>query len=230
MVVDEEWARPDPLFFVGAPVTTHVQTRSWDPIENDEPRLVSETGVDARVAQVIEPVMNSEGFRLVRVRLSGLNGATLQIMAERLDGTMTVEDCEMLSRTLSPLLDVEDPIAGTYHLEVSSPGIDRPLVRISDFAKWRGHLAKVETGVIVEGRKRFRGIITDVTTDAFVLVRDRPAMGEPARCEIPFAAVADARLILTDELIGAALAAGKAARRARGLADEDDEDFDGGQP
>ena len=211
-------------------MATQIDTQNWGPIENDEPRLVVETGVDARVSQLIEPVMNSEGFRLVRVRLSGRNGATLQVMAERLDGTMTVEDCEILSRTLSPLLDVEDPIAGTYHLEVSSSGIDRPLVRISDFAKWRGHLAKVETSVIVEGRKRFRGIITDVMADTFVLFRDQPAMGEPARCEIPFSAVSDARLILTDELIRASLDAGKGARQARGLDDDDNEDFAGGKP
>jgi ribosome maturation factor RimP len=98
------------------------------PIENDEPRIVRETGVDARVAAIIEPVLNSAGYKLVRVRLSGMNGLTLQIMAERADGTMTVEDCEDVSRMISPLLDVEDPIDRAYHLEVSSPGIDRPLV------------------------------------------------------------------------------------------------------
>lgn len=228
LVIDEEWALPDPLFLFGATVTK--PAAHWPPIENDEPRLMVETGVDARVAQLIEPVMNAEGFRLVRVRLSGRDGATLQIMAERLDSTMTVTDCEQLSRTLSPLLDVEDPIAGTYRLEVSSPGIDRPLVRVSDFAKWRGHLAKVETSVMVGGRKRFRGIITDVSHDALTLFRDQPAMGEPAHSEIPFSAVADARLILTDDLIRASLDVGKKARQARGEDNEFEDDAAGEQP
>ena len=102
----------------------------------DNSRILTETGQDARIAAIVEPVLESMGFRLVRVRTSGLNGMTLQIMAERDDGTMTVTDCEELSRTLSPLLDVEDPIGRAYHLEISSPGVDRPLVRKSDFADW----------------------------------------------------------------------------------------------
>ena len=188
----------------------------WAPIVDDEKRLVTETGLDARVAQLIEAALNSEGFRLVRVRSSGLNGMTLQIMAERADGTMTVEDCEQLSRMVSPILDVEDPIDRNYHLEVSSPGIDRPLVRRSDFAKWRGHVAKIETSVPVGGRRRFRGTITDVDHDGVTVFRDKPAMGEDSAATIPFATVADARLILTDDLIRASLKADKAARDARG--------------
>ncbi|MBO6553443.1 MAG: ribosome maturation factor RimP [Roseitalea sp.] len=195
----------------------------------DEPRLVTETGIDARVAMLIEPVLNSEGFRLVRVRLSGQNGATLQVMAERADGTMTVEDCETLSRMVSPILDVEDPIDRAYHLEVSSPGIDRPLVRKTDFAKWRGHVAKLETSVLVNGRKRFRGTITDVDTDTVTLFRDQPSMGDENTNVIPFSAIADARLILTDELIRASLTADKAARATRGLETEHD-DFSGDAP
>jgi len=194
------------------------------PIENDEPRLVRETGVDARVAAIVEPVLNSAGYRLVRVRLSGMNGLTLQIMAERADGTMTVEDCEDVSRMLSPLLDVEDPIDRAYHLEVSSPGIDRPLVRLSDFAKWRGHIAKIETSVMVDGRKRFRGTITDLKQDAVILEADKATFGEAMTAEIPLDAIADTRLILTDELLRAALKADKAARQARGQETEDDED------
>ncbi|MCK0307473.1 ribosome maturation factor RimP, partial [Salmonella enterica] len=108
---------------------------------------------------IIEPVLESIGFRLVRVRLSGLNGLTLQIMTERFDGTMTVEDCELVSRTMSPVLDVEDPIDRHYHLEVSSPGIDRPLVRKSDFNTWSGHVVKVDTSAVLSGRKKFRGRI-----------------------------------------------------------------------
>ncbi|MEL6818849.1 MAG: ribosome maturation factor RimP [Pseudomonadota bacterium] len=194
-----------------------------EPITDDEPRIVSETGVDAKVASIIEPVLNSEGYRLVRVRLSGMNGLTLQIMAERADGTMTVEDCEQISRAISPLLDVEDPIDKAYHLEMSSPGIDRPLVRRSDFAKWRGHITKLETSVMVNGRKRFRGTITDVTAEAITLFRDQPAIGEDNEHTIPFDAIADARLILTDDLIRASLKADKAARAARGEPIEDGE-------
>lgn len=203
--------------------------RPWGAIIDDEPRLVTETGIDARVAQLIEPVLNSEGFRLVRVRLSGQNGATLQIMAERADGTMTVEDCEVLSRMVSPILDVEDPIDRKYHLEVSSPGIDRPLVRRSDFAKWRGHIAKVETSIMVGGRKRFRGTITDVEPDNVTLFRDQPSMGDENTNVIPFSAVAEASLILTDDLIRASLKADKQARAARGLEPDFDE-FAGDAP
>jgi len=219
---------PDPLFFIfETDVTTN--ERAFAPIAEDEPRLVTETGIDARVALLIEPVLNSEGFRLVRVRLSGQNGATLQVMAERADGTMTVEDCETLSRMVSPILDVEDPIDRAYHLEVSSPGIDRPLVRKTDFAKWRGHVAKLETSVLVNGRKRFRGTITDVDTDTVTLFRDQPSIGDENTNVIPFSAVADARLILTDELIRASLKADKTARAARGLETEHD-DFSGDAP
>ena len=109
-----------------------------------EPRIVTESGLEARIAHIVEPVIAGLGYRLVRVKVSSLNGTTLQIMAERPDGTMNVEGCERLSRDLSPALDVEDPIDRAYHLEVSSPGIDRPLVRRSDFERWAGHHAKIE--------------------------------------------------------------------------------------
>ena len=129
------------------------------PVETDlsEPRLVGETGVDARVAAIVEPVLVDLGYRLVRVRVMGQNGLTLQIFAEKTDGTMSVEDCEAASKAISPALDVDDPISGAYHLEISSPGIDRPLVRRSDFDRWSGFEAKVELSVPVAGRKRFRG-------------------------------------------------------------------------
>lgn len=131
----------------------------------NEPRLITETGLDRRVADIIEPVLVDMGFRLVRVRMSGQNGLTLQVMTERNDGTMTVEDCEEVSKAISPVLDVEDPIDKAYHLEVSSPGIDRPMVRRSDFIRWQGHLVKCETSVMVDGRKRFRGKIVSVDED-----------------------------------------------------------------
>lgn len=122
-----------------------------------EPRIVPEIGLEARIAHIVEPVIAGLGYRLVRVKVSAQNGTTLQIMAERPDGTMTVEDCERVSRDVSPALDVEDPIERAYHLEVSSPGIDRPLVRRSDFARWQGHQAKVEMERPLDGRRRFKG-------------------------------------------------------------------------
>lgn len=180
-----------------------------------ESRLITETGLDARVAAIVEPVLESMDFRLVRVRLSGQNGTTLQIMAERNDGTMTVEDCEALSRALSPVLDVEDPVDHAYHLEMSSPGIDRPMVRKSDFKRWSGHLLKCETSVMVAARKRFRGTIDNVGTDGFDLHRDQASNGDNPVVRIPFDALSEAKLILTDDLIRDALAADKAARATR---------------
>lgn len=193
-----------------------------DDIESplDEPRLVTETGVDARVAAIVAPTLTDLGFRLVRVKISGRDGCTLQIMAERADGTFTVEDCEAASKAISPVLDVEDPIDRAYHLELSSPGIDRPLVRVSDFARWAGHLAKVEMEVPVEGRKRFKGVLEGVEGELALLRRDDPAKGEDARAKLPIRDVGEARLILTDELIREALRRAKAAGRAL---DEDDD-------
>ncbi|MCM2291753.1 ribosome maturation factor RimP [Allorhizobium sp. BGMRC 0089] len=177
-----------------------------------EPRLITETGLDRRIADIIEPVIVDMGFRLVRVRMMNQNGLTMQIMAEREDGTMTVEDCEALSMAVSPVLDVEDPVDKAYHLEVSSPGIDRPMVRVSDFERWSGHLVKCETSVLVENRKRFRGKIVAVEADSFTLERDQIAYGEEPQIRIAFAALAEAKLILTDDLIRDALRADKLAR------------------
>jgi len=187
-------------------------------------RIIRESGIDARVALIVQPVLRGIGFRLVRVRLSGQNGLTLQIMAEREDGTMTVEDCEEVSRAVSPALDVEDPIEKAYHLEVSSPGIDRPLVRKADFSTWAGHLVKVETSVLVGGKKRFRGKIEEAGEDGFVVRNDKTAYGEEPTVSIPYDAVAEARLILTDDLIRDALSkdnrARKDARKHRGETDD----------
>ena len=127
-----------------------------------EPRLIRETGLDARVAAIAEPVIEDLGYRLVRVKCSSRNGFTVQIMAERPDGTMNVNDCETVSRNLSPAFDADDPIGRPYALEVSSPGIDRPLVRLSDFSRAQGHFARVELPHGVEGRKRFKGYLTGV--------------------------------------------------------------------
>src|SRR5918993_1959682 len=144
-------------------MTDRAQTAQDDTA--DERRFLIETGVAARVAAVVEPALADLGFRLVRVKVSGLNGCTVQIMAERPDGTMTVEDCEAVSRALSPVLDLEDPIERAYNLEISSPGIDRPLVRAGDFSRWAGYEAKVELAAPLSGRKRFRGVIRDVEGD-----------------------------------------------------------------
>ncbi|OLP59145.1 ribosome maturation factor RimP [Xaviernesmea oryzae] len=189
-----------------------------------EPRLITETGIERRVADIIEPVLVPMGYRLVRVRLLALNGTTLQIMAEREDGSMTVEDCEAVSMAISPVLDVDDPIDKAYHLEVSSPGMDRPMVRKSDFVRWTGHVLKCETSVLVGGRKRFRGTIVSTDEDGFTLDRDQPAPGEDARIIIPYSALAEGKLILTDDLIRDALAADKKAKAAREAANENFED------
>lgn len=171
--------------------------------------MVTESGVAARVAAIIEPAIIDLGYRLVRVRVSGQNGCTVQIMAELPDGTMTVEGCEAVSQAVSPALDVDDPIQAAYHLEVSSPGIDRPLVRPSDFARWAGHLAKIDTHEPVGGRKRFRGILRGVEGDTALLSRDDAKTEEERDVAIPMNAIGEARLVLTDALVTESLRRGK---------------------
>ena len=177
-----------------------------------ESRLITETGLDQRLADIIEQVLIDIGFRLIRVRMLNQNGMTMQVMAEKNDGTMTVEDCEQVSMAISPVLDVEDPIDKEYHLEVSSPGIDRPLVRKSDFVRWQGHLVKCETSIMIGNRKRFRGKIVEADADGFTIERDQVAYGEEQKVTIPFTALSDAKLILTDDLIRDALRADKLAK------------------
>ncbi|MDQ0132305.1 ribosome maturation factor RimP [Neorhizobium galegae] len=189
-----------------------------------EPRLIIETGLDLRVAEIIEPVLTAMDYRLVRVRMLNQNGATLQIMAERNDGTMDVEGCEAVSVAISPVLDVEDPIDREYHLEVSSPGIDRPMVRKSDFTRWLNHLVKCETSIMIDNRKRFRGRIIESDTDGFTIERDQVAYGEEPRVTIPFSALAEAKLILTDDLIRDALRADKLAKAQAANQNEEAED------
>ncbi|MDX5592024.1 ribosome maturation factor RimP [Pseudovibrio sp. SPO723] len=185
-------------------------------MEDHDPRIVKEQGLEARVAAIVEPVIEDLGYRLVRIRVNGNNGCTLQIMAERSDGTMTVDGCEEISKAVSPALDVDDPISGAYHLEISSPGIDRPLVRASDFERWAGHLAKIEMAVPQQGRKRYRGIIAGVENGKAVVKISDVAPGEEDTALLPLEEIGEARLILTDELIDAALSADKAAKAARG--------------
>lgn len=153
---------------------------------------------------LIEPTLDPMGYALVRVRLSGGPRSTLQVMAERTDGQpMTVDDCEAISRALSAKLDVEDPIAASYVLEVSSPGIDRPLVRPADYQRFAGHVAKVETRVPVAGRRRFSGRIAAATDSHVRIALEDEAAGAPSEIEIPIADIARAKLKLTDELIAA---------------------------
>jgi ribosome maturation factor RimP len=182
-----------------------------EPISPDQDhRIVVEHGVAARVAAIIEPAIVDLGYRLVRVRVSGQNGCTVQIMAEKPDGTMTVEGCEAVSQAVSPALDVDDPIQAAYHLEVSSPGIDRPLVRAGDFERWAGHLAKIDTDTVVAGRKRFRGILRGVDGGNALLARDDAKSEEERDVAIPMTLIADARLVLTDALVTESLRRGKA--------------------
>jgi ribosome maturation factor RimP len=181
-----------------------------------EPRLIVEVGMAARVAAIVEPVLVDLGYRLVRVRISGADGCTLQIMAEHPDGTMTVEDCEKISRTLSPVLDLADPIERGYRLEISSPGMDRPLVRRSDFERCIGHHIKVELGVAVAGQRRFRGILTGSEGECARLRCEGVAGENAADVLLRFDDMAEAKLVLTDALIAQSLRRGKAAeRRAR---------------
>ena len=172
-----------------------------DPQTSVEPRLITEQGTAARVAAVAEPVLEGLGFRLVRVRISGLAGMTVQIMAERADGTMTVEDCETVSRTLSPVLDAADLIERAYRLEISSPGIDRPLVRRSDFERFAGSSIKIEMAVAVDGRRRFRGRILGTQGEAVHLHREDAGPDEASEIVLAIEEMAEARIVLSDDVI-----------------------------
>ena len=231
MIADEEWALPDPLFFIGQspveamlpePEALDADNASTPPQEAAQtdtapmtPRVIVEQGMAARVAQVIEPAIMGLGYQLVRVKITSANGCTMQIMAERTDGTMGIDDCEAVSRAISPVLDVDDPMTQAYHLEISSPGIDRPLVRVVDFTRWATHDTKVELAVPVNGRKRYRGIIHSAGETFVVLTRDDPKEGESADVEIPYSHIGDARLVLTDRLIDTALGRPDSARQRK---------------
>lgn len=187
-------------------------------------RLITETGVAARVAAIVEPVIEDLGFDLVRVKVTGTNGCTVQIMAERPDGTMSVSDCEAVSRAVSPVLDLEDPISQAYYLEVSSPGIDRPLVRASDFERWAGYEAKIEMAVPVNGRKRFRGFLREVLDGTVAVELPDMKEDEDRLVRLPLSDLGDARLVLTDELVRESL------RRGTAPTAEDAEDENDAEP
>ncbi|MEP3248007.1 MAG: ribosome maturation factor RimP [Sneathiella sp.] len=152
----------------------------------------------SKIAELIEPSLTSLGYEIVRVTFTGGDRQILQIMAEREDGTMTIEGCEEISRTVSALLDVEDPISEAYELEVSSPGIDRPLTRLKDFEKWSGFEAKVELDEAVDGRRRYRGKVMGIQDEDIVLLNDTNE-----KILLPFNELRKAKLVLTDELIAA---------------------------
>ena len=180
-------------------------------------RFIGETGLAAQIAAIAEPVLMELGFRLVRVVLSGRNGSTVQIMAERPDGTITVAECAEISRRLSPVLDAHDPIAGQYNLEVSSPGIDRPLVRPSDFEDWAGYEAKIELKELLSGRKRFRGMLQGVEGEEVRIEVEHDQLGRQV-LGLPIRLVGEARLVLTDELIREALRRAKKVVREQAAA------------
>jgi ribosome maturation factor RimP len=188
----------------------------------DETRFILESGVAARVASLVEPVLESMGYRLVLVRLMAGTDAILEIMAEREDGTMTVEDCEAVSHAVSPLLDVHDPVEGSYRLQISSPGIDRPLVRPADFERWSGHEARIELKEPVSGRKRFRGPLEGFAEGEVRIEIDVPDVG-PQIIGLPLDLIGTAKLVLTDDLVRETLrraknddaAAGASQKRSR---------------
>lgn len=174
-----------------------------------ERRIITETGLDARVAAIAEPVVEDLGFRLVRVKISARDGLTVQIMAEREDGTIGVDECEEISRVLSPTLDADDPVSREYHLEVSSPGIDRPLVRLSDFERWKDHEAKIELARPFDGRKRFRGLLLGAKDETVGIRLPEPDGEGRTEFWLPADDLSEARLVMTDDLIRVALRAAK---------------------
>jgi ribosome maturation factor RimP len=176
-------------------------------------RFIRETGLAGQIADLVEPVIADLGFRLVRVRIMGRDEQTVQIMAERADGTISIDDCEAISRQLSPLLDAADVIPGAYNLEISSPGIDRPLVRPSDFEDWTGYRAKVELNELLDGRRRFAGTLEGFEDGEVRIEVDLDQIGVQV-IGLPVELVGEARLVLTDELVRESLRRAKQAEKA----------------
>ena len=166
-----------------------------------EERFVRETGAAAAIAALAEPVLESLGFRLVLARILSGQGTIVEILAERPDGSMTIDDCRTVSLALSPVLDVHDPLPGSYRLQVSSPGIDRPLVRPMDFDKWAGFEAKIELKELIDSRRRFRGVIEGFEDGE---VRIEVDLGKDQGVKLlglPISLISEAKLVLTDELV-----------------------------
>jgi ribosome maturation factor RimP len=199
------------------------------------PNMVAKAPMDQRLARIVTPMIEGMGYRLVRLRVMGGKRITLQIMAERAsgadgEGTMEVEDCAKLSRAVSAALDVEDPIEREYRLEVSSPGIDRPLTELQDFVRWEGYEARLETAEMVGGRKRFKGILAGVEGTEVLIETDDPEIepGSGNTIGLEFDWLTDAKLALTDELITESLRARKHAFSEAGFneAGFNEADFD----
>jgi ribosome maturation factor RimP len=182
------------------------------------PDLTAKTAIDRKLAEIVRPVIEGMGYELVRLRLMGGKTRTLQIMAERPEGGIEIEDLAQINTALGAVLDVEDPITDNYALEVSSPGIDRPLTRLKDFEVWEGYEARIETDELIDGRKRFRGVLAGIEGDEVLIeIEDR---GETVTIGLGFDLLADAKLMLTDALIAEAL------RQRKNAGDIDETEFD----
>jgi len=177
--------------------------------------LIAKTAIDKRLAGILTPMIEGMGFELVRIRLMSGKTQTLQIMAERPDGSVSVDDCGEISTAVSALMDVEDPIEDNYALEVSSPGIDRPLTRLKDFDTWAGYEAKLETTEMIDGRRRFKGELAGIEGDEVLVNLDTDG-GDPITIGLQFDWLSDAKLVLTDDLITEMLR----QRKAAGVIDE----------
>ena len=173
--------------------------------------LIAKTAIDRRMAEIVSPVIEDMGFELVRIRLQGGNQPVLQIMADKPDGGIEVDDCADISTAVSAVLDVEDPIVEAYTLEVSSPGIDRPLTRLKDFDNYNGYEAKLETSELIDGRRRFKGQLAGVEDDEVLITITEGTIG------LKFDWLSDAKLVLTDDLIREMLR----QRKASGAINED---------
>lgn len=176
--------------------------------------LIAKTAIDRRLAEIVGPTIEGMGFELVRIRLMGGKTRTLQIMADRPEGGIEVEDCARISTAVSAVLDVEDPLEEAYTLEVSSPGIDRPLTRLKDFDMWEGYEARVETTELIDGRRRFKGLLRGTEGDEILIELEEP--GEDVTIGLQFEWLSDAKLIMTDELIAEMLR----QRKDAGVIDE----------
>ncbi len=176
--------------------------------------LIAKAAIDRKLAEIIQPVIEGLGYELVRVRMQGGKTKALQIMAERPDGGIEVDDCAKISTAVSAILDVEDPFEDPYALEVSSPGIDRPLTRFKDFDMWNGYEAKIETDELVDGRRRFKGVLAGTNDDEVLITITEGTIG------LKFDWLSDAKLVLTDELIAEML------RQRKTIGDINEDDFD----
>ena len=190
--------------------------------------LIAKTTIDRRLAEIVQPVIEGLGFELVRIRLMGGKIHTLQIMADRPEGGIVVEDCATISTAVSAVLDVEDPLEDEYVLEVSSPGIDRPLTRLKDFEMWEGYEARIETTELIDGRRRFKGMLAGAEGDEVLIeIEDQGAL---VTIGLQFDWLSDAKLLLTDDLIAEMLR----QRKAAGIVNEDEfdeiETDEGGAP